>query len=354
VHQHLHDVQLCDEVTGNFISIKPQLVINATGAWIDFANKALKRDTKFIGGTKGSHIIVDNPEIMRTLNGSAIYFENPDGRMCIFAPLGDKVMIGATDIRIDDPDEALCTDDEIEYFTQFTQHVMPDLEFNRSQVVFHFSGVRPLPNSDVEFTGLISRDHSIRIVEADKDLPFPVYSLVGGKWTTFRQFSEETANKALAFLSKSRQVDTADIPIGGGVNYPQTEAEQSSWVKQVALETGLAEQRIKMLFGRYGTRAKSIAEYIVRSQDKVISAGYSQREIEYIVEHEKTVNLSDLIIRRTLIGMLGNINSEVLTILAETIGKVLGWSEIQISDAINTTTNYLIENHGVPVERLKK
>lgn len=345
-------VQLYDEVTGEIFSVKPKLVINAAGAWIDFANKALKRETKFIGGTKGSHVIVDNPEIMNTLNGNALYFENPDGRMCIFGPFGDKVMIGATDIRIDDPDDAICTDDEIEYFTQFTQHVMPDLNFDKSQVVFHFSGVRPLAYSDVEFTGLISRDHSIRVVEADSNLPFPVYSLVGGKWTTFRQFSEETADKALAFLGESRQVDTADIPIGGGADYPQTETAQTAWIQQVAKETGIAEARIKTLFGRYGTRAKQIADYIAQGDDEIITADYSQREIMFIVENEKATNLNDIIIRRTLIGLLGYIDAESLKKIGEAAGKVMGWTEDQTRKAVQETAQYLIEKHGVPRERL--
>jgi len=348
-------VQLQDEVSGETFSVKPGLVINATGAWIDFANQAMQRKTHFIGGTKGSHIIVDNPDIMATLNGSAVYFENKDGRMCIFAPLGDKVMIGATDIRIEDPDEAVCTDDEINYFMTFTEHVMPELRFDRSQVVFHFSGVRPLAYSDVEFTGLISRDHSIRVIEPDDDIPFPVYALVGGKWTTFRQFSEEAADKALAYLGKSRQRSTADVPIGGGADYPADEAAKAAWVNTTANETGLTPERVETLFKRYGTRAKYIASFIAQgADDPIITADYSQREMMYLAQNEKVAHLNDLIIRRTLIGMLGYIDDGVLVKLGEAVGAALGWSVEQIHSEIQATAQHLIAAHGVPAGRLQR
>ena len=43
----------------------------------------------------------------------------------------------------------------------------------------------------VGFEGLISRSHSIPVVGPDDDIKFPVYSLVGGKWTTFRALAEQ-------------------------------------------------------------------------------------------------------------------------------------------------------------------
>src|SRR5690606_18752545 len=50
-------VQLRDELTGQVVEVRPRLVVNAAGPWIDFTNKALKRETRFIGGTKGAHLV---------------------------------------------------------------------------------------------------------------------------------------------------------------------------------------------------------------------------------------------------------------------------------------------------------
>src|SRR5262249_53522695 len=111
-------VMLRDEISGESFAVKPKIVINAAGPWIDFANDALGRRTQFIGGTKGSHLIVDHQELHDVTDGHELFFENKDGRICLFFPLHDKVIVGTTDIRIDDPEQARCTDDEIDYLLE--------------------------------------------------------------------------------------------------------------------------------------------------------------------------------------------------------------------------------------------
>jgi glycerol-3-phosphate dehydrogenase len=64
----------------------------------------------------------------------------------------------------------------------------------------------------------ITRDHHI---QEDKLGSIPVYSLIGGKWTSFRAFSEQVTDRALAFLGQTRKVDTKTLPIGAGKDaYP--------------------------------------------------------------------------------------------------------------------------------------
>ncbi len=347
-------VQIKDEVSGEVFSIQPKVVINASGAWIDFVNRSMQHNTRFIGGTRGSHIVVDYPELLKTLSGSVIYFENTDGRLGVFEPFRGKVIIGATDIRTDDPDSVVCSDEEIDYFMQFSSHVLPGIKVDRSQIVFHFCGVRPLPASDVEFVGLVSRDHSIRVVEPDDSIRFPVYSLVGGKWTTFRAFSEQVADKVLGFLGKSRQMTTENTPIGGGKDYPRTEAARELWLKQVQSSTSISMERLQTLFERYGTRAEVIAQFIMAEQDTPLrhQPTYSQREIMFLAANESVIHLDDMILRRSLIGMLGLIDGDGLQQLGEIVGGVLGWSAAQNQQEIERTADILQHKHGVPAERL--
>jgi len=188
-------VTLCDEISGERYTVQPEIVINAAGPWIDFANRALGQETRFIGGTKGSHLVLDHPQLREWIGENEFFFENHDGRVVLIYPLLDKVLIGTSDIRIDDPEEARCTDEEIDYFFEMLERVFPEAKVDRSQIVFQFAGVRPLPSSDANSTGQISRDHSTRIIEPDEKISFPIYNLIGGKWTTFRAFSEQVADK---------------------------------------------------------------------------------------------------------------------------------------------------------------
>ena len=108
---------LRDELTDETYDVHPKLVINAAGPWIDFTNKKLGLSTGFIGGTKGSHIILKHDELRKAIGEHEFFFENEDGRIVLIYPLYDRVLIGTSDIPIENPDEALCTEEEIELFS---------------------------------------------------------------------------------------------------------------------------------------------------------------------------------------------------------------------------------------------
>jgi glycerol-3-phosphate dehydrogenase len=232
-------VFLRDELTDETFEVRPKLVINAAGPWIDFANHSLGLSTRFIGGTKGSHLVLDHPELRAAIGHNEFFFENKDGRIVLIFPLYDRVLVGTSDIKIEHPDEARCTDEEIDYFIGMIERVFPTIKVTREQVVFQFTGVRPLPSSGAKTAGQVSRDHHIEVLSGDwTDLDFPVYSLVGGKWTSFRAFAEQITDKALAFLGVERKKHTHDLPIGGGRGFPLTAEEREKFINRLAAWTG--------------------------------------------------------------------------------------------------------------------
>ncbi len=164
-------------------------------------------------------MIIDNAELVEALDGHMIYYENEDGRVCILFPYLGKVLVGSTDIRIDDPDDVRCTADERDYILQSLAFVLPGIRIEPEEIVFQFSGVRPLPASDDTITGRIPRDHFCTLIESSDGAP-PVLCMIGGKWTTFRSFGELAADLVLDRLHRTRRVSTADRPIGGGRAIP--------------------------------------------------------------------------------------------------------------------------------------
>lgn len=345
-------VTLRDEITGSTFDVQPQIVINASGAWIDFTNAALGTPTKFIGGTKGSHLIIDHPELRAAIGEHEFLFENADGRIVLIMPFFDKVMVGSSDIHVESPDGLCCTAPEVDYYCGMVTRVFPGITISPSQIVFTFTGVRPLPASDAKFAGQISRDHSIRVTEPGGDRTFPVLSLVGGKWTSFRAFSEQTTDAVLARLGKSRKVSTGDLPIGGGRDYPLNAEQQAGWIDGVASATGLPPEQVSSLFERYGTRAAEFAGYIAEAPDRPLNSApeYSRREIEYLAQCEKVIHLDDLGLRRMTLGMLGGLSCPVIEELAEIAGGALGWSAEQRQAEIDRTVEVLAMRHGVRAE----
>lgn len=348
-------VTLRDEASGELLTVRPQVVVNAAGPWIDFTNLAMLQKTDFIGGTKGSHLVLDFPELYAMLNGNEIFFENKDGRILLICPYLGKVLVGTTDIRIDDPDLARCTEDEVDYILGSIRLVFPNMAIDRSHIVFAFTGVRPLPSSSASRTGAISRDHSIKIVEAGEVIRFPIYSLVGGKWTTFRAFAEQTADKLFERLGITRKIGTEDMPIGGGKNYPHSETEQRQWLAEVQAKTGVPMLRLQTLFDRYGTGAESIAAFIAAGEDAPLQhqPDYSRREIEYLVEREKVTHLDDIILRRSALAMLGYVTGDLLQELAGIAASVLGWSEEQTREEIHRAITILETHHRIPAATLQ-
>jgi glycerol-3-phosphate dehydrogenase len=327
--------------------VEPRIVINAAGPWIDFVNKAMGESTQIIGGTKGSHLMIDNSELYEATGGSEIFFESEDGRIVLIFPYMGKVMLGTTDIRIDDPEKAVCTEDEIEYMLHLVKRVYPSIKVERSQIVFTFSGVRPLPATKDNRTGAISRDHSIQSITNNPNFSYDIHSLVGGKWTTFRAFSEQTTDVVLKSLKSPRKVSTEDLPIGGGKDFPTDEASRQKWLNQLHAETELELTHLSMLLDRYGTYAKDVAKFMSTGNDAPLKTipHYSQREIEFIVKHEMVQHVDDFMLRRSSLAILGYNSASIIEEIANVMGNTLGWSVSEISDEIKRTKEIFQKKH---------
>jgi glycerol-3-phosphate dehydrogenase len=343
-------VTLRDELSGETFEVRPRLLINAAGPWIDIINHDLGLTTNFIGGTKGSHLVLDHQELRQAIGDHEFFFENKDGRIVLIFPLFDKVLIGTSDIPVENPDDVGCTEEEVDYFLGLVARVFPDIEVARAQIVFRFSGVRPLAYSHAKTAGQITRDHEIRVVDGVwTGLKFPVYSLVGGKWTSFRAFSEQVTDKALEFLNLPRQKDTAVLPIGGGRGYPKSPEDHKRTLEGLRAWTGFSLERLSELFDRYGMRVDQVALFISQGEDQPLKSlpDYSQREIGFLAHNEKIVHLDDLLLRRSMLAMLGRLTHERIVELANILGVALDWNAKQKRTEVELAVKLLEDKHGL-------
>lgn len=280
---------LRDEIGGEEFDLHPKILVNAAGPWIDLVNAHMGKSTQFIGGTKGSHIVLAHPELRAAIGDHEFFFENEDGRFVLIFPLEDRVLVGTTDIRVDDPSDVVITEAEIEYFFAMIKRVFPRINVDRSHIVYTFSGVRPLAYGSVSEEQM-SRDHKIEILEAGADHDFPILSLVGGKWTTFRAFSEQATDFILERLGHPRKASTANLKIGAIRN------------------------------------------------DQAMSK-------EAQIQVEDVVHLDDFIFRRTNTAMLGRATLKKVTELAEISALSLGWSNDQKEKEIQRVKEILQTKH---------
>lgn len=342
-------VLLRDRETGSEFVFTADVVINASGPWTDLTNGAFGGETTFMGGTKGSHIVVDNPELLEATKGRELFFENNDGRIVLIYPLKGRVLIGTTDIDADPSKPVTTTDEEIDYFFGLVKHVFPQIEVTRDHIVYSYSGIRPLPRHEDTAPGFVSRDY--RIVDTPiAGLPgSTVLSLVGGKWTTFRALAAHLSTEATQKLGVARKVDTTGMPIGGGKEYPTTDAQRALWIK--SHRDGLDESIVEGLLERYGTRAAEVVDVLADGPVEPLESDPSltRAEVAYFARHEQAVHLVDVVLRRTNLAFVGGVTIDLLDELADVLAETLGWTPEERADEVQRTLDVLRESHRVIV-----
>lgn len=340
-----------DRATGRTRGIRAAAVVNATGAWIDEAYPLLSGHQKpaqpFVSGTKGSHLVVDSKELCDALGGHMVLFEHDDGRVCVVFPYLGKVLAGATDIRVDHVDRVRCEPEERDYILGAVRSVFPTIDIAAEDVVFGYSGIRPLPRSDHSFTGRISRGHEVRQMSGT----VPQFCMIGGKWTTFRAFAEQTADAVMAHLGRPRRRSTFEVPIGGGAGYGSAPA----MIDAIARQYGVTPARAEHLVDLYGSRAHDVLAFCSRRIDDMpvhASVVFTRAEIAFTVHNEHVEKLSDVLLRRTPLSIRGDVSMAIVHAVAAVIATELNWSDERRQREIETFVAELSNYHNVPPDTL--
>ncbi|QAY58839.1 glycerol-3-phosphate dehydrogenase/oxidase [Microbacterium protaetiae] len=320
----LRDVDSAQEVR-----FAASVVVNATGPWTDLTNAALHEPTRYMGGTKGSHIVLDNPELLAATGGRELFFEHSDGRIVLIYPLRGRVLVGTTDLEHDMTTPVVCTDEEVDYFLGLVAHVLPGVPVDREQIVYRYAGVRPLPGHGDLAPGFVSRDYRIESARLPGDVV--ILSLVGGKWTTFRASAEHLADHALTALAWPRRRSTRGVAIGGGRGYPTTERARRQWVAEH--DVGLGAARVGVLLARYGTVAAQVVAAIGADPDDAplsSAPDFSTGELRHLAQTEAVHHLEDLLLRRTVLAFTGRAGEDVAREVAAVVAPVRGWDAATI------------------------
>jgi glycerol-3-phosphate dehydrogenase len=249
-----------------------------------------------------------------------------------------------------DPDSAVCTPEEQQYILDSLAEVFPARTIDAGAIVSTFSGVRPLMAGDGETKNEMSRDHACTLVSAPGSR-LPIYSMPGGKWTTFRSFAAEMADIALGVLGRGRVVSTQGLPIGGGRDYPSDDSAREAWAATLADTATIPIERARDLLRRYGTTAADVAKALGGEADRPLSHchSYSTAELDWIIGHEHVRRLDDLVLRRTSLALLGEVTMPLLEELSHQLARHLGLSELERMDTVAATAGLLHQRYAVDI-----
>ncbi|HIK30645.1 MAG TPA: glycerol-3-phosphate dehydrogenase [Oscillatoriales cyanobacterium M59_W2019_021] len=346
-HLSCRDVPTGEEftVTGSDRAV----IINTSGPWVDRVcslgvengeSKPISQTAK-IGGTKGSHIVVDPfPGAL----DSALYVEaKTDGRPFFIVPWLGMYLIGTTDLPYrGNLDRVKADDDEIDYLIAETNGIIPSAALTRSSVKFTYSGVRPLPNTEGKKPGSITRKHIL--FDHTSEGIDNLISLIGGKLTTYRHVGEELVDAAFRKIGRSAPpCPTLKQPLPGAILPSDDRIREAvqNYRKSIPLNT------IDYLFSMYGSRAIEVLALTDKAPD-LAEAIVPQlldikAQIVYAIRSEYAKTFVDINRRRTPIAFHDNYGFPALSVLAEVAIEHCGWTR--------ETCDRLIEEYRMYMEK---
>ncbi|MDB5793751.1 MAG: glycerol-3-phosphate dehydrogenase [Noviherbaspirillum sp.] len=317
---------------GAMLKISARCVVNASGPWADrflrdAANLHPERTVRLV---KGSHIVVkrlyEHPH--------AYLFQHPDGRVVFAIPYeSDFTLIGTTDIEYrGDPDQVRITEDEIAYLSELCARYFRKA-VARSDVVWSYSGVRPLLDDAASDASAVTRDYRLEL----DDEGAPALSVFGGKITTYRKLAEEAVNLIGAALGRRHAAWTANACLPGGDLFGLRPANRSviefdRFVRAMQQQySWLAPKLVERYARAYGTLCSRLLFGRKRLSDMgpEIEPGLFGAEVEYWIRHEWACNAEDMLWRRSKLGLhLG----------ADAVGRVDRWIDgggcVHFSDSL--------------------
>jgi glycerol-3-phosphate dehydrogenase len=290
-------LELRDTRTGAVHNVEARAVVNAAGPWAkQVLDHVLRTPSRYgVRLVKGSHIVVP-----RLYSGDHAYIlQNPDGRVVFLLPYeAAYTAIGTTEVPMKDPDRVpTCSSAEIAYLCDAASRYTAT-PVTREQVVWAWSGVRPLFDDGHGDVSSVTRDYELHL---DAEGP-PLVSVFGGKITTYRSLAEAVLQRLERWIGR-RRTWTADEPLPGGDFGGSGFAEVAESYRR--RYPALPAQWLTRLLRRHGTCAAEILGNAASEADlgRDFGGGLYERELRYLIEREWASEPDDILWRRTKCGL---------------------------------------------------
>jgi glycerol-3-phosphate dehydrogenase len=310
-----------DHETGQELEVRGRCVINATGAWADLVQQLAGEAQLEVRPAKGVHVIIPRDRI--------------DSHTGFIAPTTDSVLVvrpwwrywilGTTDTPWDyDRSDPVANASDINYLlAEVNKWLRTPLTGN--DIVGVYAGVRPLLSGKGNSTAALSRDHVVL------QGPEGLFTIVGGKYTTYRVMARDVMDAAARWLGGSVPPSvTAMTPLLGATGWYVLRNQR----QQLAIKTGLDLEHIDHLLGRYGSLVSELFDLLDDHPELARSIEgapeYLQVEAVYAASHEGALHLDDVLTRRTHIAMETPDSGLVAAgQVAQLVGEALGWDNIR-------------------------
>ncbi len=290
-------------LSGNEVrEVRARAVVNAAGPWADRAGGLVTAGAMparpHLRLVKGSHIVV--PRIEGATD--AYLLQSGDGRVVFALPYEQRfTLIGTTDVTFTGDPAAVTIDPAEETYLLDLANRFFKAPLKPADIVWRYSGVRPLYDDASTDASAVSRDYKLELV-AGRDLP-PLLTVLGGKVTTYRRLAEEAMNRLGPHLARVGPAWTATAPLPGG-GFPGGNFE--AYLKDLRRrKPGFDPELLRGMARRHGTDCETI---LGDRRDQAglgenFGAGLTEREVIHMRDREWARTATDVLWRRSKVGL---------------------------------------------------
>ena len=313
--------EVIDEESGQHITIRARVVINATGMFTGAIRRMDDPAVKpMLAVSSGVHVTLDRSFLPG--EHALMIPETSDGRVLFAVPWQGHVILGTTDEPRQVPElEPPPLESEIQFLIEHAAEYLSK-PVTRKDVLSVFTGLRPLVQQDnAAATKSLSRDHVIVVS------PDGLVTITGGKWTSYRKMGEDTVDRAAesAGLPPLRS-NTISLALYGADSgkpprFAQYGRDAAELEKLIAADPALGQKLHPML--------------------EVLAV-----EIVWAARHEMARNVDDALSRRTRALQLNaraamEAAPQVARLLARELGHTDDWIAQQVEQFRTLAQTYL-------------
>ena len=354
------------------VTIRAKGIINATGPFTDSIRKMDEPTVQeIVAPSGGVHVIL--PGYFSPANMGLIDPSTSDGRVIFFLPWQGNTIAGTTDAPIEITQNPIASEKDINWILDEVRgYLQPDINVRRGDVLAAWSGIRPLVRDpDAKATEGLVRNHLITKSAAG------LITCAGGKWTTYREMSEETVNEAI------KEFDLRPLPLQNPPNISGTEMKDEEAMFDGTCQThrvrlvgahgysktlfinlvqhyGIETEVAKYLCTAYGDRAWRVAALCSPTEQRFPIRGiristlypFVDGEVRYAVRHEYAQTASDVLARRMRLAFLNaQAALEALPGVIDLMAKELKWDSSRQAKEWRETMKFLA-SMGLPENKL--
>jgi glycerol-3-phosphate dehydrogenase len=293
--------ELTDAHTGETSTRRARMIVNAAGPWVDTVLGRVVRsnNARNVRLVQGSHIVV--PRLFD--HDRCFIFQNTDGRIVFAIPYEDDfTLIGTTDRDYSgDAVDAAISDDEIDYLCAAVSEYL-ETPVTRADIVWTYSGVRPLFDDGASAAQAATRDYVLREEPAFTDGSAPLLNIFGGKITTYRRLAASVLERIEKRLGRHGPAWTHQALPGGEFAIGEFDSVKQQLKSDYPF---LDDRHVHRLVRLYGTACWTLLGTAKTADDLGRRFGHdlSEAEVRYLMTHEWAMTADDVLWRRTKLGL---------------------------------------------------